>query len=145
MTTTRVTSCPICNDNHLIHSLSYTDNISNETFEILQCSNCGLQITQQAPLLSDMMRFYPDKEASCYKEPKNWLEKLIKSLNNRWNKEQVHIVCKEADRASGVILEVGCKQGYFANTIRADGWLTHALEHDNTAREYANNRFSLQA
>ena len=39
---------------------------------------------------------------------------------------------------------MGCKEGYFANAIRNNGWITHAVEHDPTAREYGNKRFMLQ-
>ena len=128
-----------------MHKLSYTDEVSKQTFEILQCGDCGLMMTQHAPLASEMERFYPDKEAACYKQPQGWMEKIQQFLNNQWYQKQVDVVCEECDRVSGVLLEIGCKQGHFANTIRQSGWIAHAIEGDNTAREYANNRFLLQA
>lgn len=145
MTANHIKNCPICNGNHLIHKLSYTDNISSHTFEILQCSDCGMLITQHAPGLSELSQYYPNKEAACYKQPQDKVGKWLLRLHNRWNKEQVRIVCEEAERQSGVLLEMGCKQGHFANTIRNSGWIAHAVEQDNTAREYANDRFQLQA
>ncbi len=145
MTANHINNCPICNGNHLIHKLSYTDNISNQTFDILQCSDCGMLITQHAPRLSDLSQYHPDKEAACYKQPQDKVGKWLLRLNNRWNKEQIRIVCEEADRQSGVLLEMGCKQGRFAGTIRNSGWIAHAVEQDNTAREYANEHFQLQA
>ena len=144
MTTTRIDNCPICGGKHLIHRLSYTDHISGQTFEILSCSDCKLHITQQAPQLQHMSNFYANSDAMCYQPAKESYDKWIAHLHNDWNKEQVRIVQQEADRASGVLFEMGCKQGFFANTIRNSGWIAHAVEHDATAREYANKRFLLQ-
>ena len=65
-------------------------------------------------------------------------------LNEKSYKEQAKIVREEAERYSGVLLDMGCKEGYFANAIRNNGWIAHAVEHDSTAREYGNKRFLLQ-
>lgn len=144
MTTIRIDSCPICNGRHLIHKLSYTDSISNKTFEILQCNDCGLHITQHTPRLNDMGAFYPSSEAACYQPARCFNDKLLDFLLGKWYKKQVKIVCRESQRYSGVLLEMGCKMGYFANAMRNSGWITHAVEYDTTAREYANRRFMLQ-
>lgn len=144
MTTIRIDRCPICKDNHLIHKLSHTDSISGKTFEILQCCNCGLHITQQAPILGEMSNFYPGGDSECYKPPTTTNRKWLHHLHESWYKEQVKIVKKESNRLSGVLLEMGCKQGFFARTIRNNGWIAHGIEYDATAREYANNRFQLQ-
>ncbi len=145
MAAVRVDICPICKGNHLIHKLSVRDNVSGESFDILACSDCGLHITQRVPAAGDMQAYYPDKEAPCYKIAKEKSEKWLEYLLQRWYKQQVDIVCDGANRLSGVLFELGSKQGFFGNTIRNKGWITHAVEHDNTAREYGNNRFLLQA
>lgn len=144
MATTHISSCPVCSDNHLIHKLTYTDNVSGQEFEILQCSSCGLHVTQHAPARGDMASFYPKSDSECYK-PANTVErKCLNFLLERWYKEQIKIVKKESDRMSGVLLEMGSKQGYFAQAIRNNGWIAHGVEYDATAREYGNNRFQLQ-
>lgn len=144
MTTTRIDTCPICKDNHLIHRLSYTDSVSGHTFEILQCTECGLHITQQAPSIGEMNHYYPDEESKGYKPAATTADKWIEHLYDSWRKEQVKIVKRESRRESGVLLEMGSKQGYFARTIRNTGWIAHGVEYDTTAREYANKRFQLQ-
>lgn len=144
MTTTHIKGCPICSDNHLIHTLTNTDHISGEDFEILQCSDCGLHISQQAPAPGDMSRFYPDSNSPCYKPAKSSEQKCLNWLHNQWYKRQVNIVKKESNRLSGVLFEMGSKQGYFTRAIRSNGWIAHGVECDATAREYANNRFQLQ-
>ena len=144
MTTVRIDSCPICNGNHLIHKLSLTDSVANKSFDILQCSDCGLHITQHAPIPKEMDEFYPDSESACYKPAQDICGKWLDSLLNKWYNEQVKLVREESERFSGVLLEMGCKEGYFANAIRNNGWITHAVEHDTTAREYGNKRFLLQ-
>lgn len=144
MTTIRIDSCPICKGKHLIHKLSYTDRIANKPFDILQCSDCGLHITQLAPRLQEMSEFYPDSESPQYKPAQNSCDKWLDYLLGKWYKKQVKIVREESERYSGVLLEMGCKEGYFANAMRNNGWITHAVEHDTTAREYGNKRFMLQ-
>ena len=144
MTRIRIDSCPICKGNHFIHRISYTDSISGEVFEILQCSDCGLHVTQDAPRREEMERYYPNDEDLCYRPTQNSSEKWIEHLLAGWYREQVKRVRTEADRLSGVLLEMGCKQGYFANAIRNSGWIAHAVESDTRAREYANKRFLLQ-
>ena len=144
MTTTRIDSCPICNGKHLIHKLSPTDSVSKRQYDILQCADCGLHITQHAPRMQEMSDFYPDSESDCYKPAQGTCDKWHELLLNRWYKKQAKVVCEEAERYSGVLLEMGCKEGYFAHTIRSNGWIAHAVEHDATAREYGNKRFMLQ-
>lgn len=144
MTTNRIDSCPICNGKHLIHKLSLTDSISNKTFDILQCSDCGLHITQHAPRMQEMSEFYPDSQSAIYKPAQSSCDKWLDHMLSGWYKEQVKIVREESERHSGVLFEMGCKEGYFANAIRNNGWIAHAVEHDPTAREYGNKRFMLQ-
>ena len=144
MATTRIDSCPICKGKHLIHKLSHTDSISNKTFDILQCCDCGLHITQHAPRMHEMSEFYPGADSACYKPAQDNCDKWLDYMLNGWYKEQVKIVRDEAERYSGVLLDMGCKEGYFANAIRNNGWIAHAVEHDSTAREYGNKRFLLQ-
>lgn len=145
MTITRIDTCPVCKGNHLIHKLSCVDNVSGQTFEILQCIDCGLHITQQPPHLKDMVQYYPAADAACYKPAKGWGEKWCEHLRASWNKQQTQIVVREAARYSGVLFELGSKQGYFANTMRNAGWIVHTVEGDETAREYGNKRFLLQS
>lgn len=144
MTTIRIDNCPICKGNHLIHKLSYTDSISGKTFEILQCIDCGLHITQQAPILGDMGHFYHSSDSECYKPAATPVRKWTDRLLEGWYKEQVKIVNRESERLSGVLLEMGSKLGFFARTIRNNGWIAHGVEYDTTAREYGNKRFQLQ-
>ena len=110
MTTTRIDSCPICNGKHLIHKLSPTDSVSKRQYDILQCADCGLHITQHAPRMQEMSDFYPDSESDCYKPTHGTCDKWHKLLLNRWYKKQAKVVCDEAERYSGVLLEMGCKE-----------------------------------
>ena len=144
MTTTRIDNCPICKGSHLIHKLSYTDSISGKTFEILQCSDCGLHITQYAPILADMGAFYPDSDSECYKPAKTPERKWLHRLHEWWYKKQVKIVKEESQRMSGVLLEMGSEQGHFSQAMRGNGWIAHGVEYDATAREYGNKRFQQQ-
>lgn len=118
--------------------------MANTPFDILQCSDCGLHITQHTPRQQDMGRFYPDSESDCYKPAQDSCDKWLDFLLSKWHKERVKIVREESRRNSGVLLEMGCKEGYFANAIRNNGWIAHAVEHDPTAREYGNKRYMLQ-
>lgn len=145
MAVTRVDTCPVCNGKHLIHRLSYVDDISGKTFEILRCMDCGLHLTQQPPRREEMASFYPSVDDACYKPAKLLCDKWFDYLRGVWNKQQTRIVREEADRLSGVLFEMGSKMGFFANTMRNSGWIVHTVEDDNVAREYANKRFLLQS
>lgn len=136
--------CPLCKGQQLTHHLAYTDDISGQTFDILRCEKCGLLLTQNPPHISAMQPYFNDSDATCYQPAKSMVQKWIQHLRDVWNKEQVKIVCQESQRNSGVLLEIGSKQGYFANAMRNSGWITHSVERDTTAREYGNKRFLLQ-
>lgn len=143
MAAIRIDKCPICNGNHLMHKHTVCDDVSGKEFDILMCSDCGLHMTQQAPSDSDMAAYYPDKESSCYKPAKEKEDKWLEREKQRWYKEQVKIVQQGSGRFSGVVFELGSKQGFFGNVLRNKGWIIHAVESDKTARDYANDRFLL--
>lgn len=54
-----MTNCPICNNNKLQEVLSTQDYFfSQEQFQILQCSNCGLRITNPIPPEDRIGKYY---------------------------------------------------------------------------------------
>lgn len=145
MTTTPITSCPICHKQHLLYLFSCCDSITGIDFDILQCSDCRLMLTQNCPKPHEMSTFYPQEDCILYHSKPGSLYKIYHWLQAQWCKKRASIVEQEAHRMSGVLLDVGSHRGDFISRMRRRGWIAHGLEHDTVARQWGNTHYGVQA
>ena len=145
MANNRIDTCPICSGIHLIHQYTYTDYITEHPFEILQCCDCGLFITQNAPTSNDKSLYYPKTDSPLHPETKKGtINRAYRIFRSTWLKQKASIVEQQSHRVSGVLLDIGCKTGDFVNTMRHRGWIAHGLEYNPFAREYGYSRHGVK-
>lgn len=145
MTKNRTDTCPICNGSHWIHKHTCIDYITDTPFDVLQCCDCGLYITQNTPVLNDKTRYYPKSDSILHPEnTRGAINRAYRMFSPFWQKQKARIVEQQSRRASGVLLDIGCKTGEFVNTMRRRGWIAHGLEYNPYAREYGNTHYNLK-
>lgn len=127
-----------------MHRHTCIDYITNCPFDILQCCDCGLFITPDAPDSNNIIQFYPKSDFILQPDAtKGVFNRAYGILRNSWLKQKAKITEKQSHRLSGVLLDIGCKYGDFIATMRRKGWIAHGLECNPYAREYGHAHFGL--
>ncbi len=127
-----------------MHRHTCIDYITNSPFDILQCCDCGLSITPDAPDSNDIIQFYPKTDFILQPEAKDAFNRAYGILRKSWLKQKAKITEKQSCRVSGVLLDIGCKSGDFIATMRRKGWIAHGLESNPYARECGHAHFGLE-
>lgn len=132
-------SCPLCGGRHQSEYAYCTDNvISGESFSLLECKDCGLVFTFNAP---------SDKKADSYEklEQKLQLGESPKGIVN-----VLHYVCREImlrrkcrlirrllGRKKGTLLNYGAKTGFFSDYMIRKNWAVTSVEKFHQERQFA--------
>lgn len=137
--------CPVCGSVHLQPFLSCTDcYATGETFEVLQCADCGFKMTQDVPVEAEIGRYY---ESPDYISHTNTKKGVMNTVYHWVRKYQLHKKAKLVERAcgkrSGRMLDIGTGTGYFVNTMYQRGWDVEAVEKSAQARAFAFDNFGL--
>ena len=136
--------CPVCHSNTINPLLTVKDHsVSREQFVIWQCSNCGLQFTQDVPDQDSIAPYY---QSSDYISHSNTSKGLI---NKVYQRVREHTLNTKADlvmartKARGKILDLGAGIGAFLHTMEKRNWQVTGLEPDPGARQVAKKLYHL--
>jgi 2-polyprenyl-3-methyl-5-hydroxy-6-metoxy-1,4-benzoquinol methylase len=58
-------------------------------------------------------------------------------------KRKLKFICKQLNKKTGTILDIGCGTGYFLNEAKRKGWKTFGIEKNGQARNTATEYFNL--
>ncbi|MFC4870594.1 class I SAM-dependent methyltransferase [Negadavirga shengliensis] len=114
--------------------------ISQESFTICKCNNCGLWFTNPRPDEEHIQDYY-NSEAYISHEDKitgvtDALYKLVRKITV---KNKVNWVNEKSSK-KGKLLDFGCGTGYFLKAAQADGWQASGYEPNQKASEIARNK-----
>lgn len=98
-----------------------TDYLTQETFHVRRCTNCGLAMTQPLPTGDEIARFYPLK----YRSNRHGFTGGMRSTLRRRAVES-----QFPPGFRGRVLDIGCGDGSFALAMLKDGWKFSATEID---------------
>lgn len=137
--------CPLCGNNQFNHHMDCIDYYaSGETFKICQCKACGFLFTQDAPIESQIGRYY---ETPTYISHSDTHKGLINSIYHLVRKRMLHRKYKLITRLTGLsngrLLDIGTGTGYFPNYMQQKGWTVEAIEKSAQARTFAKEHFAL--
>lgn len=121
-------SCPICNGASFTPSLEVRDHtVSQETFTILRCDNCGFMITSPVP--SDLGPYYESPDYISHSDKAatltDLLYKFARTITLRWKTNLINYYNQNPERS---LLDYGCGTGSFLSYAKEKGWSIHGVE-----------------
>ena len=133
------TNCPSCASDDLLPALSAVDyTVSHETFDILECVQCGLRFTQDVPDATAIGPYYRSEE---YISHSNTTRGLVNSLYHLVRRQTLadkrRLILSATRTKQGRLLDIGAGTGAFAAYMQQNGWEVTGLEPDEVARERA--------
>ncbi|MCK9450770.1 MAG: class I SAM-dependent methyltransferase [Bacteroidales bacterium] len=137
--------CPICQTDTLVPALHILDYfLTQEEFDILQCTNCEVLITQPFPSADKMGLYYDSGEYFSHGgNNKGLIPKVynfIKEVNIKNKYKQV-----TRDLTIGKVLDIGCGIGDFLGYCKKAGWKVSGLEPNEQARKMVLKNFQIEA
>lgn len=137
--------CPVCNSSTISHQLSAKDyTVSQQQFEIWECTNCSLRFTQDAPDPSSVGNFYQsDNYISHTDTDKGLINKMYHFVRKTTLKRKLHLIEHTTGIKKGKLLDIGAGTGAFAYTMQAAEWDVTGLEPDAVTRQRAATLYAL--
>lgn len=137
--------CPVCSGKAWDSIFSVVDQlVSKHAFSIIQCKNCGLRVTQDAPGPLSSSAYYASEAYVSHSNTKQGLiNRLYQLVRTRTLSQKVKWVERCTRLRGGRILDVGSGAGAFVAALRCAGWRADGLEPDPTARQVAINDFGI--
>jgi len=138
-------SCPICLSDTLIPALHIQDYfLTQEEFDILQCTNCEVLITKPFPSADKMGGYYDSGEYFSHGgNEKGLIPKVYNSIKEVNIKNKYKQVTKDLD--TGKILDIGCGIGDFLGYCKKAGWKVSGLEPNEQARKIVLKNHQIEA
>jgi 2-polyprenyl-3-methyl-5-hydroxy-6-metoxy-1,4-benzoquinol methylase len=136
-------SCPICDSEKSKPYLNCKDNtVSRETFDIIQCVDCGFRFTNPRPEASDLWRYYMSEDyISHSNSSKGLVNKLYQTVRGLTLKRKLKIINTRITK--GRLLDIGCGTGEFLNVCQKSNWDCMGVEPAVQARKYGIDNYGL--
>ena len=134
----RLTECPVCTKEEFKNFMVVPDkSVSQESFVIVTCENCGFKFTNPRPSIEDIGRYYAsDAYISHSNTNKGLTNKAYQLVRSITLKQKVDLINKYVP-TKGRILDYGCGTGYFVAACQKNGWEVEGYEPNETARQNA--------
>ena len=132
-------SCPLCGGRHQSEYAYCTDNvISGESYSLLECKECGLVYTANAP---------SDKAAAGYERlqqklqlgesPKGVTNLLYYAAREIMLRRKYRLIKRLSYRKRGTLLNYGAKTGFFSDYMIRKNWSVTSVEKFHQERQFA--------
>jgi 2-polyprenyl-3-methyl-5-hydroxy-6-metoxy-1,4-benzoquinol methylase len=133
---TSVETCPACGTNSFNNLLSCVDyTVSHETFQIVQCKNCGLGITNPRPENSQLEKYYDSKEYISHSGTISGIGAIYRIVRSFSLKRKRSLLERLAQNKKS--LDYGCGTGDFVKELNQNGWDAYGVEPSTSARTKA--------
>lgn len=139
--------CPICDFKKFKPFLACKDyTVSRETFQIVECENCGFHFTNPRPAENEIGKYYQSEEYISHSgTKKGFINRAYHLVRNYTLAKKLQLVVRVGmsppEKLS--ILDYGCGTGEFLNTCKRAGFRTTGIEPEESARTYAINNYGL--
>jgi len=137
--------CPLCSSDKIGLQFSCTDYLVSKTdFRIFRCSSCGFSFTQDYPEERDIGRFYESDSYISHSDTSEGLSnKLYLLARNLMIRRKKKLIQNLTGLRKGNILDIGSGTGYFASSMKRDGWVAKGIEINERASKFAVTHFGL--
>jgi 2-polyprenyl-3-methyl-5-hydroxy-6-metoxy-1,4-benzoquinol methylase len=131
--------CPVCKKEDISDSFYCKDfSLTHESFEIIECANCGLLYTYPAPTIDKIAPYYNFPSYISHTDVKEgWMNKVYHSVRQRTLLQKTNWIQSLFTGHKGHLLEIGAGTGAFANAMVQKKWSVTALEPDAASRQRA--------
>jgi SAM-dependent methyltransferase len=140
------TICPLCSSDKtglLFNCIDYF--VSRNNFAVLMCSDCGFRFTQDYPEESEIGAFYESEDYISHSDTSKGLSnKLYQTARSVMLGRKKVLIEKITGLKKGRILDFGSGTGYFASTMKKEGWLVNGIEINEKARDFSKSHFGLE-
>lgn len=110
--------------------------VSQESFVIVQCENCGFKFTNPRPNQASIGAYYESAEYISHSNTsKGIMNKAYQVVRSMTVRQKVELVNRISEKGS--ILDYGCGTGHFLAACKKDGWAIDGVEPNETARSQA--------
>lgn len=137
--------CPACSSAAISKVFSCKDEtVSNEFFEIWQCSGCTLRFTQNVPGGQAIGPYYQSSDYVSHSDTKKGvINRLYHIVRNHTLKSKQALLDKLVGKPTATLLDAGAGTGAFAHTMQKHGWTVQGIEPDDNARKLAKDNYDL--
>lgn len=145
MATIFFSTCPICASNKLKKVFDIQDHsVSSEQFTIMECLDCSLRFTADAPAQEFIAPYYKSEDYISHTNTSKGLVNSLYQIVRKYTLQQKRkLVQKFTGHLAGSILDVGSGTGAFVATMKTAGWQVMGLEPDADARKIAYDSFGV--
>jgi len=136
--------CPWCgSENAQLHIELKDLFLTQETFKILECKDCGLLYTTPRPNKDEIGKYYKSEEYYSHQENKTgFIPKVYEKVKSINLKNKYYIVTEKAKK--GKILDIGCGVGDFLHTMEQRAWEATGVEPSEEAKAIAKKRIKAE-
>ena len=140
------TACPLCSSDKISILFDCTDHfVTNETFPIARCNECGFSFTQDRPEESEAGKYYESESYISHSDTSEGLiNKLYRFARNMMLRKKAKLVRTVTGLEKGIILDIGSGTGYFASEMKKAEWDAKGIEINEKAREFSISTFGLE-
>lgn len=133
----RLDKCPLCQKPDFRNFLVVQDkSVSQESFVIVQCENCGFKFTNPRPDQDSIGGYYASENYISHSNTsKGLINKAYKLVRSMTIRQKVELINRVSEK--GAILDYGCGTGHFLAACQKEGWRIAGIEPNETAREQA--------
>lgn len=140
----KVDTCPCCNSIEFNNEIICDDySVSQESFAIMKCMNCGFLVTSPRPNQSSIGNFYKSDNYISHTNKATNLTNFIYKIARRFTlKQKFNLVSKYAHKTK--ILDYGSGAGSLLHYFKEKGWSTYGVEPDEITRNKSVEDFHLE-
>jgi 2-polyprenyl-3-methyl-5-hydroxy-6-metoxy-1,4-benzoquinol methylase len=138
--------CPVCQSNSSEpYSTCIDHTVSQQSFLIVKCTNCGFLFTNPRPSEANIGQYY---QSDDYISHSNTSKGLINTLYQWVRNYTIKRKCQYIAQISGLsqagrLLDIGCGTGEFLHGMQQQGWQVEGLEPSPSARALATSQYQL--
>ena len=140
-----INTCPLCGGKHLEHAITCTDHYaSGEQFNLYRCNDCGFIFTQDAPVETEIGRYYETPDYISHTDTrKGLMNRVYHRVRKYMLSRKAKLIKHTSGLSKGSLLDIGTGTGYFGNAMKERGWRVKAIEKNAKARAFAKEHFDL--
>ena len=138
--------CPVCDSTDIKNVLAVKDHtVSQETFQVMECSFCTLRFTQDVPNAGSISSYYKAEDYISHTDTsKGLINRVYKIVRKRTLVRKRSLIERFTGLKNGNVLDVGSGTGGFVNEMEQNGWNVTGLEPDEDARKVAGQLYNIQ-